>query len=371
MSLLARSRLWNPIFAWCVALQLVATVASGAPPVTEDTLAQRRKSIASLPEPKRQELARKYDQYQRLSTDERNKLQDLHDVMEAEPDLKKVMDKYCEWLKNLDLTQREQLRQAKTPEQKRNLVVKFYAAQVKRKEDAWREINPVPPEKQRPFIPPLTSDDLKSVMTALEAGVAKPDVLDSKTQAALAATQGTQHYKLLIRAIGDYTHPADGRPRKFEIPKSAKTAFEEAIRHSEGRQKLGDMWRQSDHQRNMFFYLLARSTAEEARREFRGPDADKLKETLFNSLPPEKQLQFTQAPPDRHDPFLMRIHLDELWQAFSRAGDLPRLEGDGSGRSRPLNFFPQFKGGEDNRPQRPLPGRNSDQPPEGRRFKKD
>lgn len=369
MSLLSRT--WTVPLIACLMLQMITTVARGAPPVADEALAERRKSIAALPDAARQELIRKYEQYQQLTPEERNKLQNLHDVMEAEPDLKKVMDRYCDWLKNLDLTQREQLRQAKTPEQKRNLVSKFYQAQVQRKEDAWRNANPLPPEKQRLPVPLLNGSELKKVMTALESECVKEGILDSKTQNALASAPGTQRYKLLVRAIGEYHHPAGGPQREFEIPQTVKTTLEEVIRQGEGRQKLNELLRNGDrlrNMRNMFFYLLARSTAEEARHEFRGSDAGPLKLALFNALPTERQTQFSQAPPDKRDPLLMRMHLDEIWTAFSKAGDFPRFDGDGPGRGRPGDFPLQFRNGDGNR--RSIPGRK-DLPTEGRLPKKE
>lgn len=369
MSLLTRN--WTLLLFACLILQSMTTVASGAPPVADEVLAERRKAIAALPDAARQELIRKYEQYQKLTPEERDKLQNLHDVMDAEPDLQKVMDRYCDWLKNLDLTQREQLRQAKTPEQKRNLVSKFYQAQIQHKEDAWRNANPLPPEKQRLPVLLLNGSELKKVMTALESECVKEGILDSKTQTAIASAAGTQRYKLLVRAIGEYHHPAEGPQREFEIPQSVKSTFEEIIRQGEGRPKLSELLRNGDrsrNMRNMFFNQLARSTAEEARQEFRGPDAGQLKLTLFNALPTERQTQFSQAPPDKRDPLLMRIHLEEIWMAFSKAGDFPRFDGDGPARGRPGDFPLQFRNGDANR--RPIPGRK-DMPTEGRLPKKE
>ncbi len=367
MSLLARTRAGCLTLAGCLVLQLGST-AYGAPPVTAETLTQRRKSIAALPDPQRQELARKYDQYQKLTADERIKLQDLHDVMEAEPDLKQVMENYCEWLKNLDLTQREQLRQAKTPEQKRNLVVKFHQAQVDRKEDALREVTP--PQPAIHPMPLLSGDELKSVMTALETELVKSGMLDAKIQAELAKTSGTQHYKQLMQAIADYRHPEKGPQREFAIPQEVRTVLGQLVKDGELGKKIIETGRNVDRQRSqpLIFGMLARNTAEEARREFNGPAGNQLKEAIFNSWPAEQQARFSQAPPAQREIFLMRNHLEEIWHAFTKAGDLKfqRPPGDGKPRGRG-DYPPPYKNGEGNRNPRPMPGRKPDQPPEQRR----
>ena len=361
----------------CLALQLVTVAACGAPPVDHETLEQRRKSIASLSDSKRQDLVRKYDQYQRLSVDERRKLEDIHTATEKDPGLKQVMDNYSNWLKNLDVTQREELRQAKTPEQKRNLVVQFHKVQAKQKDEAWQKIKPMdqsPPEKQGLFRRPLTSEELKKFMTALEVGVTKEGILDQATQSALSKSEGTQHYKLLLRAIGEYYYPEDGKRRQFELPISVKETWEEIIRHREGRQRLGEGWRigpgsPTREQREGFFLFLAKSTFEEAYREFHGPEGNKLKETLFNSMSPDQQTYFSQKPALHRDQFLIGFHLGELRQAFIKAGNLPHPEGDGPGSRRPGVFPLPYKDGDENRRSRPLQDRGPDQPPGGRRPK--
>ncbi|MDB5341483.1 MAG: hypothetical protein JWN70_7102 [Planctomycetaceae bacterium] len=372
MTLLDRICAWRLTLVWCLVFQLGSTIVYGAPPVTEETLTQRRNSIASLPEAQRQELARKYDQYQKLTAEERAKLQELHDVTEAAPDLKQVMDNYCEWLKNLDVTQREQLRQAKTPEQKRNLVVKFHQAQVKGREDAWREATP--PQPAIHPLPLLSSEELKSVMTTLEAELVKASILDPKVQAELAKSEGSQHYKLLMRAIAEYRHPEKGDPREFAIPEQVRIAIGQVVKNADVRKKITESGRGGDRFRGQFmiFGMLAKSTTEEVRREFNGRDANQIKEAIFNSWPEERQARFSQAPPMQRDNLLMRTHLEEIWRAFIMAGDLPvpRPPGDGKARGRGGDYPPPYKNGEANRNPRPMPGRKPDQPEEPRRKPK-
>ncbi|MES2793484.1 MAG: hypothetical protein V4719_27980 [Planctomycetota bacterium] len=366
MSLPSRSLAWSCRFVCCLVLQFWAELACAAPPVTEEVLAQRRKAIASLSGTQRQELVRKYEQYQQLGEGERQKLQSLHDDMAAEPDLKLVMQKYCDWVSKLEPTQREELRQAKTPEQKRNLVVRFHQAQKKRKEEVWRNLIPQLPENRA--LPVLKSDELKEVMTALEAALDKDEILNPTIRAELAQTTGTRHYSLLMSALGEYRHPDGGPVRDFEVPEAVRTKLIQIVRKRDDRPEL---FRAAERQKmpRPFFGVLLRSTVEEARREFYGSGANELKEAIFHSMPPERQARFSQAPASEHDMMLMRTHLNEIWRAFAAAGDLPRPPGEGNPRGRGNEAPPLFRNPEGNRAPRPAQERVPDGPPNGRRPK--
>ena len=71
-------------------------------------------------------------------------------------------------------------------------------------------------------MPPLTGEELKLVMTALEGELTKQELISPAAQAELAKVEGTQRYKLLMRAIGEYRHPKDGSIRNFDLPDAAR-----------------------------------------------------------------------------------------------------------------------------------------------------
>ena len=346
-----------------------------AAPVSEATLASRRQEIARLSDSQRKELIRKYDAYRQLDPAERHQLHRLHENLESNADLKLVMQRYCEWLKNLDAPQRQQLREAKTPEQKRELVVRFHQEQHKRKKQMWHGPGPGAPPPPR-GLPGLSSEVLREAMSELEAGLIKQGAIDSTAQAELAKVEGTQRYKLLMRSIAEFRNPKSGEDRDFEFPESVLKVVARSIRNGEIRDKLTEPWRDLTHRQGvqrLVFQVLLAGTNEAARREFSGDQAEQLKQTLFQSLSADEQARFSHLPPKDHDLFLMNLHRDEIWRAFSTAGDLPqrpmgdRHPGEGGPRGRLGDFL--FRPGDGNRPPRAPPerDRDRDRPNDGRR----
>lgn len=364
------------LIAVAIVSSLLPNRLPAAEPVSEATLAKRRQEIASLSDSQRKELIRKYDTYRQLEPAERQQLHRLHENLEAHEDLKVVMQRYCEWLKNLDAPQRQQLRDAKTPEQKRELVVRFHQEQHRRKEEMWRGSGPGAPPPPPPArgVPLLSSDELREVMTSLEAELVKQGAISSTALADLVKAEGTQRYKLLMRSIAEIRHPKSGDVRDFEFPEPVRKIVAKLLRNGDMKGKLLEPWRDLAHrqyiQRFVFQILLA-STAEEARLEFTGGQSEKLKQALFNSLPADEQARFSHLPPKEHDFYLMDLHRNEIWRAFSSAGDLPerplgeRNQREGGPRSRIGDFL--FRPGDGNRPPRAPPERDRDRPNDGRR----
>lgn len=348
------------------------TTAYAADSVSTEVLDQRRKEIAARSGEQRQELIRKYHQYQKLTVAERQKLHELHKAVESDPKLKQVMDQYCEWLRGLDESQRKQLRDAQTPEQKRNLVRRFYAAQSQRTEDFLPNDEPGIPPKLRPgFVPVLSSEGLKSVMAAVEAALIEQSVLNDRMRSKIAQVDGSLRYKLLMEAIASYRHPEDAAIRDLPLPESVKAAFEKAIRDVDSAPKLKEFWRHAKDPRNqqhVFMTTLLPSTVDEAHREFRGPDAAKYKESIVKSLPKDKLYLYEHAPEKERDKLLLMAHVESIRRSFFKAGDLQqRVDRDGPWRGRPGDYPPRDRDREGDNP-RQFPGRKPEQArQEGRR----
>lgn len=354
-----------------VAGLLLLTAAAPTPagkPASEQVLAERRKQIEQLSDAKRKELIRKYDAYRQLSEGERDHLRSLHHDVETNADLKNVMVQYCTWLKNLDVTQQEQLRQAKTPEQKRNLVVKIKQDQHQRREELWHEGRPPPGPGRAPIAPP-SGDDLKSVMTAWEEALTKSGVITPELHSKLESQQGAQRYKTLMRTLADYRHPKGGPERPFEIPDAVLDAMASVVKSPADQQKLQrrDPNRRQQLEKEVAGALLW-GTASEARLEFHGSSADSLKETIFQKMPPEFQTRYSQWSSFQQELALMGIYRHEIREAFADACDLKMPDGRGfGGRGGPFGGFPpermrdgdrrgdgdRGRGGGFNRPRRP------------------
>jgi hypothetical protein len=219
-------------------------------------------------------------------------------------------------------------------------------------------------------MPVLTSEGLKSVMTALEAALVEKGVLDDRMQSKLAQMEGSLRYKTLMEVIANYRHPEGGETRDLAFPESVKSAFEKAINDQGVGPRLKEAWQHARDLRNqqrVFMTTILPSTVDEAHREFRSPEARKLKEAIVNSLPLDKQNKYQHAPENERDKLLLMAHLDSIRRAFFKASDMPRPDRDGPGRGRPGEYFPRDRDRDGDAPFRPFQGRKPEQPPEGRR----
>lgn len=315
-----------PLVVCAFSLGMVSTRHASAAPPSEETLDKRRVAISQYNESQRKDLVRKYDAYRQLSDADRAQIRNLHQKIEADANLKEVMKQYCEWLKNLDVTQRDQLRQAKTPEQKRDLVVRFRAEQSRQKMELEREVESPGPERERRQFAPLSSEQLKGVMSKLEEEMVQKEFITKDRQKQLASLPGTQRYKLLLNSIGEYRHPKEGPTRRFTLPDPVLTAVADGIQNPDLQKKVRGLIGNSEpgqFSQAPLYLLLRVSVLAEAKREFASPDADQLKESIFQSLKPEMQARFSQLPHFRQEFVLMGLHAEELMEACSAAGDLP------------------------------------------------
>ncbi len=322
-SFIAQANQRLPVILCVLVLSAYCSVVAAAPDVSEETLAKRRLAISQSNETQRQELVRKYDAYRQLTESDRQQLRKLHEGLESNRELQDIMKQYIEWLKNLDVTQREQLRQAETPEQKRNLVIKFRAEQLRQKSEMLRDDLPLP---DRRLLSPLSSEDLKTVMTALEGELIKQEIITKEKQAELAKLPGTQRYKFLMNAIGEYRRPKEGTPRRFSLPDPVLSALADVVQNPDSKKKIQGLVGSSERgpfAQGPIFMILRASTLVEARREFSGPDASALKESLFQSLKPELQARYSQFPLWQQELKLMELHGNEIMWAFNAAGDFP------------------------------------------------
>lgn len=356
--LLPETRIFLPVLVCCGLIWGTVQVAVAAPDASADVFNRRRDLIARLSASQRQELIRKYDAFRQMTEAERHQLRQLHQQVEADPDLKNIMQEFGKWMKNLDVTQREQLRQARTPEQKRELVVRLRAEQAREKSEIFR-VEPAPRERL-PFTP-LPGDGLQTVMQVLEQELIQSAILTKDQQPKLESLKGTQRYRLLMQTIGEYRHPKDAPVRRFTLSDPVLKAIADVIPNPDLkrliRAKIGAT-EYGPYAQDPIYRILLFSTINEARRELNGPDAEALKESLFQSLKPELQSHYSQLPLVRQEFALTAHYLDELRQAFAAASDSPLGLGERGQQGRGFKGFPGPGAGNRNRD-----GQNGIRPP--------
>jgi hypothetical protein len=147
--------------------------------LTSAELSQRSQEIVSMTAAERDRLQRNWRTFQSLSDERKQHFRQLHEQLETDmktggSQLNHVMQTYAAWLQTLTPGQRADLRQAKTPKEKLELVRKIKADQDLRQES--RALNePSPPHEFAPnrwrfwqrIALPLTTAELNAVIDAL------------------------------------------------------------------------------------------------------------------------------------------------------------------------------------------------------------
>lgn len=339
----------------CLHLESNVNLALAQEPTSGAVLAKRRAEISALSDSDRAELVRKYQDFQKLSSDEQERLRKLHRDVEGNFALKETMQRYCDWLKDLNVTQREQLRVADTPEKKRLAVDRILQEQKRQQQDQMRGFEGRDPMGNMP--PPASSDELKKLMAPLEAGLFQYGPSDPAERERISKLSGTLRYERLLRVIADLRHPKDGPGADLPF----LDEFRSAVANAAPQFRLGGPdGRPGDRPPPgpKGFMWLTHSLVEEARREFSAAEGDELREALFRTLSPEMQSEFLQTPPESQPMFLKLMHLDELRRSLVRAFDLPPQFADGPGRGGPGRGGPGRGGPGRDGPGRDGPGRD-------------
>ena len=105
------TRSWAKAAAACC-LVLLSLALVGA----EESTAQRRQRIEQLSESQKEELFRHREQFHALSPSEQQRIRQLHEQLQCEPDgekLRETMNRYCQWLATLPPYRRAELLELK------------------------------------------------------------------------------------------------------------------------------------------------------------------------------------------------------------------------------------------------------------------
>ncbi|GAA4431770.1 hypothetical protein [Bremerella cremea] len=119
--------------------------------VSQETLSERSERIAAMSATDKAELRVKLERFERLPSDERNRRIELNDALESHPEgeqLREVMDRYYDWLKTVDQSDRIKL-QGMPVDQRIVEIKKIIGFQERQRFDeltraAWQDIKPRP-----------------------------------------------------------------------------------------------------------------------------------------------------------------------------------------------------------------------------------
>lgn len=187
---------------------MVLQAASGQ---DEDRAGANRKKIESMTSAERAQLKRNYEKFQNLSSQEKQRLRKIHTATRDQPKLNHLMRSYCDWVKTLSPWEQEDLRKAKTPQDRMKLIHKFRSQgnALKRRRSRFDSdilgligINPRDPHMTFFWISSPPSDLYNKVIGLLERSLPHP-VKSTKPKDSLSELQHTLAVLKLVSAQKD------------------------------------------------------------------------------------------------------------------------------------------------------------------------
>lgn len=346
-----------------ITFAILAGLSEGVTRAAGDSEADRIGRVTNMSSAERLELQRKYDEYRALPEADKNRYRQLQQALQKDAatggELTTISRGYGEWLKTLDVKQREELRKMATPEQRRTLVKKFLDDQKERQQKLL-DSELLPGQSQR--IPRLAPQELSKLMDIFGKQLRDHDVIPSKAEKELAELQGTARYIRLFELLAEYRRPDPvvNKGKDFHPTTEEKKALVSAIQSTESRQFLEKSVSENRAPPMMIYYMLGVNVLRQYSQEIFADDSVATRDRLFQKLLPEQQQYVLNSPPSRHHETLVRTSLDNVrrmvFMALFRPGDFPGfLPPPGNGR--PGGFWPWQRGGFG-------PNKQGDRPPQ-------
>lgn len=113
--------------AGCIVAMFCAGILLLGATEPDETEQNSRKKIESMSPAERAQLKRNYEKFQKLTPEEKARYRKIHEAIRKKPELNHVMRCYEDWVRTLSPWEQEDLRKAKTPEERMALIRKFRA----------------------------------------------------------------------------------------------------------------------------------------------------------------------------------------------------------------------------------------------------
>ena len=177
---------------------LCALSGADAPRPEREVLEQARQRITGMSADKRDQLRKSFEAFRNLPAERQEQIQKLHDDVQADPGLKDVMQKYCEWVVTLDPGPQSELRSESQVHLKIKLVKKYREEQAtERTSHDWAETGFFRELKR---MPKLDDAQLSEIVAHLEKFMS--ETLKSDEKLKLATLSGPpRHSQILAYAV--------------------------------------------------------------------------------------------------------------------------------------------------------------------------
>ena len=312
--------------AFAILAGLSGAVARGA----GDSEADHSRRITNMSSAERLELQRKYDEFRTLPEADKNRYRQLHQALQKDAasggELTAISRGYGEWLKTLNVKQREELRNMTTPEQRRTLVKKILDDQKERQQKLL-DSEPLPGPLQR--LPRLTPPELAKSMDIFAKQLRDHDIIPSKAEKELKELQGTARYLRLFELLAEYRRPDPvvNKGKDFYPTTEEKKALVLSIQSADTRQFLEKSTRENWAPPMTMYYLLGVNVLRQYNQEIFADDSMATRDRLFQKLLPEQQQYLLNSTPSRHHEILVRTSLENarriVFMSLFRPGDIP------------------------------------------------
>jgi hypothetical protein len=328
-----------------------------------DTPEQRREYLAKISPQAREELRSKFETFETLSSDEKEKLRELDDKLNADPHedrLRHVLARYSEWFKTLLTTERAELSDSKKSVADRMQVVRSL------RHEQVLLLARMASAGQAKF-PQFKRSDIAALHKWMETFAANHEselVKDAsqKMQTDLSGANGPRRTQLLTRLAWQHLRPDPRETRQSENRKTILPSDDELkdLKNQLSKPAREDLDADPDKQIDKI-RTWVRIVAQADWFNRRGGNRSRVSEDelhrFFETLPTEKKDQLLSYPADLMNGELRMLYFRDV---YSRGG----APGDGAGpRDKPdSRDFPRQGGGRrgGQKPNEPNPKKGED-----------
>jgi hypothetical protein len=301
---------WVFEHGWLIAgsLLVLAIVPAEVDKAESATMRANRERISAMSRSERQRVEFNFEEYRKLTPQQRRDIKSLHGDVEADPELAATLTAWHQWLAGLTFEDRESILQATDPDARLALVRQVINETTIEDSPGTQPVRSGSPFPNRNFRLPTAAAEFSALMAVIAGHLDMPDFPEDMTLQGRLKHHAAVLAELLLRV----RRPNDGPSRPFErargmFPAELREKLIEALQ-GEGRREEIEKQNEIEQQRSLAqivitgFYRELQIVMQQLR-----PNDDMLL-ALYLDLPEDQRKLLEDLPEEQ---FARR--LDELW----------------------------------------------------------
>jgi hypothetical protein len=269
-----------------------------------------QKRIASMPAAQRERLARNFEAFKRMTPEQREKYRRLQQELAADPNaaqLRVLMQDYFEWLKTLDIRQRNELREETNPELRQEMVAHFRSEQKHKQELGLIPSNQDGKGPGRG----LSSADLANVMRIFENKMYATQAIPTAKWERLQTISGVDRYRVFLETVCEPGEKGEPAPVRKLSPETFSD-MANAISDEEQRKQVLSKSVGFGQARELFL-LIARGMIQQLHQEVGQNSAgDETLRRFFVDLDEKRKDEVMRAPADQRVTLLVNMYMQKI-----------------------------------------------------------